>query len=84
MRFGSRSSGRRHHKKGETTEIFRQAEEVIRQLIDEKRIPIHLQFDTANTNLKLWAEANKNLLGLVIEHDGSFGYRITVSKDYEV
>jgi hypothetical protein len=71
------------HRANETTAVFRQADQILRDLADRQGAPITLRFDTANLKLKLWVEAKKKMLGFdSVDPDGTGDYRITITKKY--
>lgn len=84
VRFGTREPGWLFRRKpGETTIIFQQAELILQSKVQQLDYPIQLLFDTANSQLKLWARDKKDLLGFdSIEPNDLDAYRITVLKTY--
>jgi hypothetical protein len=68
---------------GESTHLFLEAENVIRQRVEEKGFPITLRFDTANSAMKQWILVQKDVLGFdIVEPDDPQAYRLTVVKTY--
>lgn len=83
IRFGTRDPTWLHKRKErETTIIFKQAESVLLELVEQYG-PITLRFDTASHNLKLWIQAQKDNFDFdEVTQDGEIGYRVTVVKKY--
>lgn len=83
IRFGTRDPTWLYRRKeGETTMVFKQAESILLELVKQYG-PITLKFDTANHNLKLWIQAQKEIFDFdEVTLDGENGYRVTVVKKY--
>jgi hypothetical protein len=84
IRYGTRTpSWLFRRREGETTILFKKADELLTD-IAKRQGSIHLIFDTANSKMKLWVQANKELFGFDrVDTDGDQAYRITVIKKYE-
>lgn len=84
FRFGTREPRWLHPRiRGETTAIFKLGEDVVREKAALLNIPIHMTFDTANSNLKLWALGHKEDLQFdSVDPEDPRSYRVTVTKVY--
>lgn len=83
VRFGSRKGLFVKKMQGETTGIFLIADNFIQNVANLVNHLIVLRFDTADSNLKLWARAKATRLGFnPIEPKEENSYRVTVIKTY--
>lgn len=83
IRFGSRKGLFIKKILGETTNLFLITDKYIQHVAKSVDHLIVLHFDTADSNLKLWARSKASQLGFdSIEPEDENSYRVTVEKTY--
>lgn len=85
IRFGTREPYWLYKKKpGETTTIFQMADHSLQKQAQETNEPYTLLFDTSNSNLKQWLDAQNNQLNFdeVSNHDETT-YHVWAKKVYQ-
>jgi hypothetical protein len=83
IRIGTIGQWWRKKNIGETTSVFLKADSFIQDIADNRNQSICLIFDTADTNLKIWARTRKDFLHFdSVEPVDIDSYRLTVRKTY--
>ena len=83
IRIGTTDAWWRKKEVGETTNVYLKADSFIQDMSDKDGKDIHLAFDTADDNMKIWVRTRKNMLRFdSVEPENVDSYRITVNKTF--
>ena len=82
IRFGTRRFGKLLRRPNETAQIYLIAEAIIAKWVLAHNQGLTLRFDTANTNLKVWARLHQEDLGFDVKPANRNSWRVTVVKRF--